>query len=283
MDESPYSVLEAKGKGVKANSDSASKSPYIGCITSSHYAQEPFAIYMRLESRSGQSIAKALNEWTNVDAISIDGYAGYNTALKLLGRESRIKVHRCLIHWRRTLYEALNLKACEELIGTPEGEAEIRRRLNGGVADVAFISVIGALGKIYAYERSIVRMPGENEASYLDRALQMRKAKVKPLIDDIDKLMNELAGRYAKKGKTGWEASGASPFAKGIVYWLNHREDICRFLEDARLSPDTNAVERCIRAVAVGRRSSFFKQTNEYMDTQCNAWNAERNGQTKRH
>ena len=272
MDESPFSVLEAKGQGVKADGKSDSKSTYIGCITSPHYSRTPFAVYTLLASRSGQSIAKALREWTNIDTISIDGYAGYETALKLLGKENEIKVSRCLVHWRRTLFESLNLKDYEELAGPPEGKAEIRKRLESGEADVSFISVIGALGKIYAHEGSIVRKSDEDDAAYLDRILQMRRTKVKPLIEEIDQLMNDLGARYAKKGRKGWEAAEASPYAKGVVYWLNHREDLCRFLDDARLSPDTNAVERCMRAVAVARRSSFFKQTKAYMGTQCSAW-----------
>ena len=82
----------------------------------------------------------------------------------------------------------------------------------------------------------------------------------------LDKLMNDLAERYAKLGSNGWNARTASPYAKGVVCLLDNREDIFRFLEAARLSPDTNAVERYMRAVAVGRRSSFFKQTKECID-----------------
>lgn len=274
FDELPYNVFQAKGHDAKPDGNSAGISTYIGCITSPHYSQKPFAVYVHLGSRSDQSIAKELNGWTKIDAICIDeDYPDFDTALKLLRKEDKVvKVSRSLAHWRRMLIESLNLKDYAELAGTPDGKAEIRRRLENGAADVGFIAVIDALGKIYAHEGSIVRKPDEDEAAYQGRILHMRRTKVKPLIVEIDRLMNDLGAQYAKKGRTNWEAADASPYAKGVAYWLNHREDLCRFLDDARLSPDTNGVERCMRAVAVARRSSFFKQTKECMDTQCSAW-----------
>lgn len=273
MDELPYKVLEAKGQDAKDDGNSASLSTYVACITSPHYSQKPFAVYVHFEHRSDQSIAKALNGWTNIDAICIDDDCpGCDTTLRLFGKVNKFKVSRSLAHWRRMLFESLNLKDYDELAGTQEGRAEIRRRLENGAAEVGFIAVVDALRKIYVHEGSIVRKPGEDEVAYLDRILQMRRSKVKPLIEEIDLLMNDLGARYAKKERKGWVAADASPYAKGVVYWLNHREDLCRFLDDARLSPETNGVERCMRAVAVARRSSFFKQTNEFMDTQCNAW-----------
>ena len=273
MDETPFPILEPKGQGAKPDPKSACKSPYIGCITSATYGPVQFAVFERMPSRSGESIAGVLSDWHDIDTLSTDGYAGYDNALKRLNRTDSVAQHNCTVHWRRTLFEAAGIAEAEAKLGTPEGDEEIRRKLLNASVDTAFITAIGILGQIYAHERSISRKAGESEAKFLERIKEMRQREEKPLMDQIGRLMESIAPRFAKRGKNGrWQAANESLYAKGVVYWLNHEEKIRYFLEEPRLSPDTNIVERCVRAAAVARRCSFFKQTNEYMDSQCNGW-----------
>lgn len=49
-----------------------------------------------------------------------------------------------------------------------------------------------------------------------------------------------------------------SAMGEAISYALNHREALCRFLEDGRLPIDNNDTERALRQVVVGRKNSLF-------------------------
>jgi hypothetical protein len=52
--------------------------------------------------------------------------------------------------------------------------------------------------------------------------------------------------------------SGRSTLAEAIRYALRHWPGLVLFLEDGRLEPDTNTVERAIRPIALGRKNSLF-------------------------
>jgi transposase len=52
--------------------------------------------------------------------------------------------------------------------------------------------------------------------------------------------------------------SRQSPLTAAIEYTLNHWVGLILFLEDGRLEPDTNIVERSIRPVAIGRKNAVF-------------------------
>ena len=49
-----------------------------------------------------------------------------------------------------------------------------------------------------------------------------------------------------------------SPTADAIRYALNHRDGLCRFLEDGRIELDTNTVERAIRPLVLSRKNALF-------------------------
>ena len=49
-----------------------------------------------------------------------------------------------------------------------------------------------------------------------------------------------------------------SPIGKAIGYMMKRKEGMFYFLQDGRYHPDTNAVERSIRPVAVGRKNYLF-------------------------
>ena len=49
-----------------------------------------------------------------------------------------------------------------------------------------------------------------------------------------------------------------SPTAEAIRYALNHRDGLCRFLEDGRIELDTNTVERAIRPLVLSRKNALF-------------------------
>ncbi|MGH7091316.1 MAG: IS66 family transposase [Stellaceae bacterium] len=68
--------------------------------------------------------------------------------------------------------------------------------------------------------------------------------------------------------KTWFEAqlarvSGKSVIAAAFRYGLNHWDGLVRFLEDGRIELDTNAVERAMRPIALGRKNALFAGHDE--------------------
>jgi len=76
----------------------------------------------------------------------------------------------------------------------------------------------------------------------------VRQAKTKPLMDALK----------ARLDATRDGLSIQSTLTKAINYTLNHWAGLILFLDDGRLEPDTNIVERSIRPIAIGRRNSLF-------------------------
>ena len=48
--------------------------------------------------------------------------------------------------------------------------------------------------------------------------------------------------------------SQISPLTKAINYMPDHWSGLTRFLDDGRVEPDTNTVERPIRSIAIGKK-----------------------------
>ena len=67
-----------------------------------------------------------------------------------------------------------------------------------------------------------------------------------------------MAGIKAVIEETLPQLSAKSALARAIRYMLGHWHGLTRFLDDGRLEVDTNTVERTMRTVAQGRRSSLF-------------------------
>lgn len=83
-----------------------------------------------------------------------------------------------------------------------------------------------------------------------EKRLEARQTETKPLLAAFDAWLDELAVSSALVPGT--------PLATAVGYARNHRVAQRRFLDDPRLSPDNNAVERALRLVAVGRKNWLF-------------------------
>lgn len=97
--------------------------------------------------------------------------------------------------------------------------------------------------KVYEIEKRV------REAS-LEERLAARQKETKPILAAFDAWLDELARSPALVPGT--------PLATATGYSRNHRVALRRFLDDPRLSPDNNAVERALRLVAVGRKNWLF-------------------------
>jgi transposase len=97
------------------------------------------------------------------------------------------------------------------------------------------------IAALYAIEAEIRGEPPE-----IRRAV--RQARSRPL---VDALFTWLEAQLAR-------LPGGSPTAKAIRYALNHRNGLVRFLDDGRIEPDTNVVERAIRPLVLSRKNALF-------------------------
>ena len=81
-----------------------------------------------------------------------------------------------------------------------------------------------------------------------DERRQARQLRTKPLIDAFK---SWLEAKLAT-------VSGKSTIAAAIRYALSRWDGLIRFLDDGRIDIDSNAVERAIRPIALGRKNHLF-------------------------
>jgi transposase len=101
--------------------------------------------------------------------------------------------------------------------------------------------VVETIATIYAIEKRI-------RGTSADERRAVRQAESRPIITALHARL--LAVRDG--------LSQISTLTKAINYTLGHWVGLTRFLDDGRLEPDTNIVERPIRPIAIGRRNSLF-------------------------
>jgi transposase len=82
----------------------------------------------------------------------------------------------------------------------------------------------------------------------IDERTRQRQARAGPLLQALHEW---LVAMHAK-------APPRSALAKAMLYTLNRWQALTRYVDDGRLPPDTNAVENCIRGIAMGRRNWLF-------------------------
>jgi len=106
-------------------------------------------------------------------------------------------------------------------------------------AEVAF--VLTCYSKVYEVEaRMRDATPEARRAA--------RQAETKPVLDVLDKYLDELAPTLVPK----------TPMATAVNYSIRHRVALRRFLEHGELEADNNNVERALRLVALGRNNWIF-------------------------
>ncbi len=78
--------------------------------------------------------------------------------------------------------------------------------------------------------------------------LALRQIHVAPLVAELEQFLRQQYGRLSRKGDP----------AKAINYMLARWGSFARFVSDGRICMTTNAAERRVRTVAVGRRNWTF-------------------------
>ena len=150
--------------------------------------------------------------------IQVDGYGAYKALIRSGPGKGRIELAFCLAHARRKFIDAY-------------------RKSPSPVA----AAIIAMIGEVYAIEARI--RGGSAEERLRVRQEEAADAMVR-IKAQIDAMLPQL--------------SRQSDLAKAMRYTLGHWAGLTRFLEDGRLEVDTNTVERGMRNVAQGRKSSLF-------------------------
>ena len=133
-------------------------------------------------------------------------------------KHARIRLVFCLAHARRKFVEVFKTT-----------QSEVAR------------DVIARIGTVYAIEECI-------RGTTADTRLRVRQAEARPIMAALKARLMEVRA----------EISGQSSLAKAIAYTLGHWDGLIAFLDDGRIDVDTNAVERSMRPIGLGRKNALF-------------------------
>ena len=102
------------------------------------------------------------------------------------------------------------------------------------------------IAALYAIETNINGQAAEERQ-------RARQQSSRPLVEAPHAWLNERLARI----------SGGSALAQAIRYALNHWDGLTLFLDDGRVEPGTNPVERAMRPLAPGRKNTLFAGSDE--------------------
>ncbi|MDO4937424.1 MAG: transposase, partial [Sutterellaceae bacterium] len=258
-----------KGIG-KKKLEKTRQTDYIGAVCSAPNEEHPCVIFEHLGGRTNEAIHKMLDGFTPAVLMS-DAYASYDSYCE---QHPKIRQQNCIVHWRREMLDAVNIDSLTKSLTAKTEEEAIQKATQQAFKNPAIFQlccVLKGIGKIYGYEKTVKKEKDESREAYLKRILENRQEHAKPLMDDIDIVMKSLADKYTKIGENGsYKVDGKyGQLGKAIVYYMNRRDKLRLFLTDPEVPLDSNAVERCVRAVAVLRKSCDFKQTVAYTEALC--------------
>jgi transposase len=159
------------------------------------------------------------NQLTDFSGIlQVDAYAAYKAIEKDSRISGKIELAFCLAHARRKFV------AVFKTTQSPFAK-----------------EVIEQIAVIYGIEAKIRGMEAERRRAF-------RQLDSRPVMEALKARLLAVKDGLSRQ----------SPLTTAIDYTLNHWTGLTLFLEDGRLEPDTNIVERSIRPVALGRKNALF-------------------------
>jgi transposase len=148
----------------------------------------------------------------------VDGYAAYDSMADDEKMSGKIVLVYCLIHARR------NFVKVHKTTKSPFAQ-----------------EVIARIGAVYAIE---ARIRGRKA----DERRAVRQAETRPLMEALKTRLEAVRDGISRQ----------SSLIKAIDYMLERWNGLTAFLDDGRLEPDTNMVERTIRPIGIGKKNSLF-------------------------
>jgi transposase len=181
----------------------------------------PAVAYVFAGGRGKKEIISQLATFAGV--LQVDGYAAY-TALagdrRGLGEKGAdaIRLAFCLVHARR------NFVAILKTTNSPFAKEVIER-----------------IGAVYAIEKRTRGLDAEQRRA-------VRQSQTKPLMEALKARLEATLDGISRH----------SLLIGAINYMLERWAGLTLFLDDGRLEPDTNVVERSIRPIGIGKKNSLF-------------------------
>lgn len=100
--------------------------------------------------------------------------------------------------------------------------------------------------QIFRFEKTIKELSPEQRQ-------KQRQLIIKPVIEEFFKWLESF---YVMKGK----------LQTAVMYALNQKVELLRFLDDGNLEASNNLAEQAIRPIAIGRKNYLF---NQYEGCEC--------------
>jgi transposase len=150
--------------------------------------------------------------------LHVDGYAAYTALAGDKKRSKQIRLAFCLVHARRNF-------------------VDVYKTTNSPFAQ----EVIERIAAVYVIEKRIRGLDA-------DQRRAVRQAETKPLMEALKARLKETKDGISRQ----------STLMGAIDYALERWAGLTLFLEDGRLEPDTNIVERSIRQISIGKKNSLF-------------------------
>lgn len=216
-DETPMLVSK---DGRKAGSKS-----YMWVYRSSGYDPEPIVIFNFQKTRHHSHPQKFLEKYQGV--LVTDGFEAYHKLARLRGDD--LIVAGCWVHTLRKFKDAL-----KGLGKSGQNTAA------GGLATEA----VKMIGEIFDLDNKLDDMTPS-------KRLELRKEKVKPLVDGFFEWINAHRRDVTLKSLTG----------KAMTYCLNQEEYLRVFLKDGAVPMENNAAERAIRPFCIGKKNWVMSDT----------------------
>lgn len=202
-------------------------------------SEKPIIIYCYEPTRGTDHLRKYYAGFRG--ALTSDAYISYD----VLYRESngRIILCGCLMHARRRFADALKL-------------VKLNRLTADQIAALPEHRILLKFGRIYDLE-------GELRSLSPEERLARRRSEIKPLVEELYELIRSVDAN---------DPLTSDKLKDAVSYSLNHKEELCRFLEDGRIPCDNGYCERSIRILARGRRSWLFANTARGADAAMYAY-----------
>jgi transposase len=190
----------------------------------------PAAMFYYSRDRRGEHPQTHLAGYAGV--LQADAFSGYNKLYDADRKPGPIAEAGCWAHARRPFFALADIAE------------NARRKVQGKTTNVISPLALEAVRRIdalFEIERSI---NGQSAA----RRRAIRQELSAPLVADLENWMREQRAKLSR----------GNDLAKAMEYMLKRWPAFTRFLEDGRICLSSNAAERALRGIALGRRSWLF-------------------------
>lgn len=225
FDETYFQVNREPGKA-------ASTKSYMWVMCSGR-GSPPTIIYNYSPRREQSVFCNLIQDYRGF--LMTDGYSAYNITDKT---GSGIVHLNCMAHARRKFSDVL--KSLE------------KRCIKQDDTRMAIATeAIKLIAKLYAVEKKIREKEEEDCPMTAEEIACLRQKKSRPVMLEIKSKLVEWKKNVTPKSSTGI----------AVNYFLNHYEQLSRYITDGRLPIDNNLAENNIRPFTLGRKNWLFNDT----------------------